>query len=492
VEASALQAPVGLARISLSAPLLRLRSDDQLVALFRAGNDEAFRIIHDRYEQRLFAYARQMLSGSRQDAEDAIQDVFIRAHASLRSTDRPIALKAWLYRVAHNRCVDQIRRPMAPVADLWDVSRGPLTDPLTETERRDDLKRLVEDVRRLPEQQRSVLLMRELEGLSYADLAEALEVSVPAVKSLLVRARMGLVEAAEARDTACSEIRHDLTLAHGRGVRATGRARRHLRDCAGCREYRRDLRRVQRSFASLVPVAAGPLGLLAKLGIGGGGAGGGAGAATGGGAVAGGGMAAGGGVAASGTIAGTGAAALSATKVAAVVSAVVVAGGGAVTVEQTLVEPPRFQPTVTAVAPRVARPVDVRDTAAHAVDAPAHVTPAPAVVAPATGDQTAVPATQAPTDPTAIAPADDTANGHGGLAAPDDRPANGTAPDTPAPRDSLAPGANVTPPIDAGRPGSSPGGSARTSPGSGSAAAAGSAPSSSGSSAGTGTAPGGH
>ena len=49
MEASALQVPVGFARLSLSAPLLRLRSDDQLVALFRAGNEEAFRVIHDRY-----------------------------------------------------------------------------------------------------------------------------------------------------------------------------------------------------------------------------------------------------------------------------------------------------------------------------------------------------------------------------------------------------------------------------------------------------------
>src|SRR3954447_15234891 len=208
-----------------------------------------------------------MLSGSRQDAEDALQDVFVRAYSSLRANDRPIALRAWLYRVAHNRCVDQLRRPVPPPADIFDVSRTPLCDPLVETERREDLKRLVQDVRRLPAQQRSVLLMRELEGLPYAELADAMDVSVAAVKSLLVRARMGLVESAEARDAACSEIRHDLSIAHGRGVRANGRARRHLRDCEGCREYRIELRRVEKSFAALSPVA-GPLGLLAKLGLG--------------------------------------------------------------------------------------------------------------------------------------------------------------------------------------------------------------------------------
>jgi RNA polymerase sigma factor (sigma-70 family) len=447
VEASALQAPVGLARISLGASLLRLRSDDQLLALFRAGNDEAFRVIHDRYHQRLFAYSRQMLSGSRQDAEDALQDVFIRAYAALRSSDRPVALKAWLYRVAHNRCVDQLRRPLPPPADVFDVSRGPLADPLTETERRDDLQRLVADVRRLPEQQRSVLLMRELEGLSYAQLSDALEVSVPAVKSLLVRARMGLVEAVEARETACTEIRHDLTLAHGRGVRATGRARRHLRDCEGCRDYRRDLRRVQRSFAALTPGAAGPLGLLAKLGIGSGGASGGAGAA-GGGAVAGGGLAAGGGAAAGSTVAGTGLAALTATKVAAVVSAVVVAGGGAVTVEQSIVEPAQRSAPAAAAAP-APKVQDVSDTATHAVDAPVNVVPpAPIALDPAASQAT-------PTDST-LDPAADPAAGvsgtvaTGGLRAPEDAPPTAAADNPPAtgPHEALAPASSVTPPLD--------------------------------------------
>jgi RNA polymerase sigma factor (sigma-70 family) len=454
VEASALQAPVGLARLSLSAPLLRLRSDEQLVALFRAGNEEAFRVIHDRYSQRLFAYARQMLSGSRQDAEDALQDVFIRAYSALRASDRPIALKAWLYRVAHNRCVDQLRRPLPPVADVFDVSRTPLSDPLSETERREDLRRLVEDVRRLPEQQRSVLLMREMEGLSYAELAGALDVSVPAVKSLLVRARMGLVEAIDARETACAEIRHDLSLAHGRGVRATGRARRHLRDCPGCRDYRRDLRRVQRSFAALTPAAAGPLGLLAKLGIGGGGAGGGASAATGGGAVAGGGVAAGGGMAAGGTIAGTGAAALSATKVAAVVSAVVVAGGGAVKVEQSIVESRSQQVAPAKTAPAAAAPaaIGVRDAAAHAVDAPVLVRPPAEVVADPVAE-TAAPATELTGDP-AASEEEGFVAGSGGMAAPEESTGDGagSAPTTADPREALAPATEVAP-LEASRPG---------------------------------------
>jgi RNA polymerase sigma factor (sigma-70 family) len=329
VEASALSPPAGrLARRSLVGPLLRLRSDEQLVALFRAGHDDAFQVIHDRYRQRLFAYARQMLAGSRTDAEDALQDVFLRAYHALRVDDRPVTLRAWLYRVAHNRCIDQLRRPVPAPADVFDMGRAPLRDPLEEAERREDLRRLIEDVRRLPAQQRSALLMRELEGLSYAELSDALHVSIPAIKSLLVRARIGLVEAIEARDTACTEIRTELAEALDRGVRASGRSRRHLRECAGCREYRTALQGVGQQLHGLVP-GGGPLATIAKLlGLGGAGSG-----AAAGGSAAAGGAAAGGGASA---VLGTGAVSATASKVVAVVAAAAVVGGGAAEVTTTV------------------------------------------------------------------------------------------------------------------------------------------------------------
>jgi RNA polymerase sigma factor (sigma-70 family) len=329
LEASALHAPATIGRISISGPLLRLRSDEQLVALFRAGNEDAFRTIHDRYRQRLFAYVRQMLSGSRQDAEDALQDVFLRAYRALRASDRPITLRAWLYRVAHNRCIDQLRRPVPLSTDLFDVSRTPLRDPLLEAERRDDLRRLVSDVRRLPEQQRSALLMRELQGLTYTELADALGTTVPAVKSLLVRARIGLVEAAESRDAPCLDIRRDLVLAFDRGVRMSGHVRRHVRDCEQCRSFRLELRGTRRSFAAIGPAGAGPFGLLAKLGLGG------SGAAAGGGAISGGSGAA---------VAGGGAIAASATKLTIVCCAALVTVGGAVQLSAPVTHGPAPSP----------------------------------------------------------------------------------------------------------------------------------------------------
>ena len=320
MEATALHAPAGLTRLPLRSPLLRVRSDEQLLALFRAGNNEAFSVIHDRYRQRLFAYVRQMLgSGPRQDAEDVLQDVFVRAYGALRADERAVHLRAWLYRVAHNRCIDHMRRPVPPAADVFEVSRKPLHDPIEEAQRRADLAQLVEDVGRLPDQQRSALLMREIDGMSYAHLAAALDVTVPAVKSLLVRARIGLVEAAEARDADCDEIRSDLMSSYDRGVKASGRARRHLRTCDGCREFRAALRGIRSSFAALSPVGAGPLAMAGAKLLGFGGAGGGA--AAGGSAAAGGGAAAAGGMAT-----------VSACKVAAVVCTAALTAGGAVEV----------------------------------------------------------------------------------------------------------------------------------------------------------------
>ncbi len=210
--------------------------------------------------------------------------------------------------------------------------------------------------------------MREIDGMTYADLAVALDVTVPAVKSLLVRARIGLVEAAEARDADCGEIRADLMRSYDKGVKASGRARKHMRSCDGCREYRVALRGVRRSFAALAPVGLGPIALVAKL-IGVGGSAGGAAASS---------AAAGGGTAA---VATGGAAAATACKVAAVVCTAAIATGGAVEVNHQI---RHHAPATPATAKAKER------TVTHAVQAPVVVeprgrpqtqTPAPAKVA---------------------------------------------------------------------------------------------------------------
>jgi RNA polymerase sigma factor (sigma-70 family) len=404
VEASALPASVGLARarLGLGAPLLRLRSDEQLVSLFRAGNEDAFRVIHDRYRARLLAYTRQMLSAAPADAEDAVQEIFVRAYAGLRTNRRDLALRAWLYRVAHNRCVDELRRPRAILVDeIEDLGRASGDDPHARAEEREALSRLIADVRRLPEQQRSALLMRELGGMAYADMSGALGVTVPAVKSLLVRARVGLAQASEARDTACAEVREDLIVSHDRGVRSSGLARRHMRDCPECRRFRTEVRGVSHKLSLLLP-ALGPIGVMAKVfGFSGLGIGGGSGAAAGTSAAAGTGAAAGttataagtttavtagagavvGGTAAVGTTTGaiaggsmatvgaaaTGAAATGATHVVTIIAATVVAAGGAIGIHQAVSAPARHHHhhaiTRIAAVPEAAQAASVATTA---------------------------------------------------------------------------------------------------------------------------------
>jgi hypothetical protein len=246
----------------------------------------------------------------------------------LRANHRELALRAWLYRVAHNRCIDELRRPAPPPPEVIQLLRAPVHDPIAEADQRESLRRLIADVRRLPDQQRSALLMRELGGMSYADLAAALGVTIPAVKSLLVRARLALGQALEARDTACSDIREELILAHDRGLRPGATARRHMRDCTGCREFRHQLRGVSRRFGAIVPTL-GPLGVLANL-LGVGGAGG---------SAAGGALAAGGAAGTSTAVVSVGALSAGAGHVATLLAAAVVTAGGAVELQQTLPAP---------------------------------------------------------------------------------------------------------------------------------------------------------
>jgi len=347
VSTSAAPSTAGASRVRVAATLLRLRSDEQLVAAFRQGQEAAFQVIHDRYRARLFAYTRQMLGGSPQDAEDALQDVFLRAYNALRADARPITLRAWLYRVAHNRCIDQMRRPAPVPVEASEEAPSDAPEPMVAAQQREDLRRLVTDIRALPQQQRSALLMREMDGMTYTELGAALGVTIPAVKSLLVRARMGLAETGEARDADCHEICADLASSHDRGVRSSGRARRHLRDCNGCRAYRVALKGTSTAIAALGPASPGLLaGLAQVLGLGGAGSGAlaaGAGGGGGGGAVA------------------TGSSALAVgattTKIAAMLGAAAVATAGAAAVEERIAAPTAPAPERAATPPPAVPPV---------------------------------------------------------------------------------------------------------------------------------------
>jgi RNA polymerase sigma factor (sigma-70 family) len=169
-------------------------SDDELVARFRAGDEGAFTAIHDRYRSTLIAFARRMLRGTGHDPEDVVQDAFIRAYRGLRVTDRPMALRPWLYMIVRNRALDELRAPQRSEC-LDDDARlvaVPSSDPAHRVAERDEMRQLVAEIGRLPERQRMALVLREFDGRSHADTARALHTTVPATKSLITRARTTL------------------------------------------------------------------------------------------------------------------------------------------------------------------------------------------------------------------------------------------------------------------------------------------------------------
>jgi RNA polymerase sigma factor (sigma-70 family) len=300
VEASALHQSALTASAGRS-PLLRLRSDEQLVALTRRGHQGAFEMLVQRYQSRLLAFCRHML-GSKEDAEDVLQEVFAASYNALMADQRPINTRPWLYRIARNRCLNHLRKPRPSGQDSMDIfERDNGTSTADTVHRREEFRQIVTDVGLLPETQRSALLLREIDALSYEQIAEAMDTTVPSVKSLLVRARVSLAEAAEARLLTCAEVRLELGQVAEGLTKTTAPVRRHLKGCRQCRVFRGELRHTTKALAALAPI--GPLILLQKIGLAklglGGAAAGGAASTAGAGSVAGGaGIAAGGAVAA--------------------------------------------------------------------------------------------------------------------------------------------------------------------------------------------------
>src|SRR5439155_395147 len=199
----------------------------------------------------------------------------------------------WLYRIARNRCLNHLRRPVPVGHDSMDIFERDGGQTTSDTvHKREEFRQIMADVRELPETQRTALLLREIDALSYDQIAEAMETTVPSVKSLLVRARVSLAEAAEARLLSCAEVRLELGQVAEGLARTTAPVRRHLRACERCRTFRTELRRANRALAAVYPIGAiVALKLfVSKLGVGaaasGGGAGSGSGAAGGFGAAA--------------------------------------------------------------------------------------------------------------------------------------------------------------------------------------------------------------
>src|SRR3954452_4054027 len=188
---------------ALTPSMLAAMADDTLVGLIAAGSDDAFTALDARYRRRLVRFATGFVPGGTADAEDVVQEAMVRAVRALRNGSRPDAPGAWLHRITRNCALDlTAARRRHPVVELVDHAHPAAEDAEAAVERSLGVRGLVADVGRLPDTQRSALVLRELEGRSYADIAESLDVTVPAVKSLLVRARQGLKRARDDRRVA--------------------------------------------------------------------------------------------------------------------------------------------------------------------------------------------------------------------------------------------------------------------------------------------------
>jgi hypothetical protein len=324
--------------------------------------------------------------------------------------EREINLRPWLYRIARNRCLNHLRKPTADAQESMDMV--PAVEASSTAERvhnREEFRQLLADVKKLPETQRSALLLREMDALSYEEIAAAMETTVPSVKSLLVRARISLAEASQARLLTCGEVRIELSeAAEGLVKKVSAPVRRHVRECEECADFRSQVRSNEKAMAALFPVG-GLFALkgfiLSKLGLGGAGsASGSAGAGAAGAGAAGAGAVGSVGAAISGSSAAGGIGAIGGaigTKAVAGVVTAAVLTAGAVEVKQqtstTPVEPPaakisgvqKHEPTAPAIAPaEVSQPKVVASAPAvtpapepAVEEVPAETAPAPAPVA---------------------------------------------------------------------------------------------------------------
>ncbi|MDO8209765.1 RNA polymerase sigma factor [Conexibacter sp. CPCC 206217] len=346
--------------------MLRLQSDERLIALVRRGNHGAFEVLVSRYQARLLAFCRHML-GSKEDAEDVLQEVFAASFNAILADDRPINARPWLYRIARNRSLNHLRRQQPIGVDSMDVHLAEHgTTTADKVHKREEFRELIADVGDLPETQRTALLLREIDALSYEQIAEAMETTIPSVKSLLVRARVSLAEAAEARQLSCDDVRLELgEIAEGLKRRTSPPVRRHIRTCASCAGFRQQLKSTNKALAAVMPVGfvlAFRKVILAHLGL--------SASASGGASATGAAGAAAGSVAAGSATGGLISAGMStlATKAAAGLAAAALVTAGAVEIEHRAPREAAAPP-----APLVAQaPADVRAQPTYR-DAPAQV-----------------------------------------------------------------------------------------------------------------------
>jgi len=223
--------------------------DQRLVAAVRRGDDRAFEALYSRYQRRIHAYVMRMVKDHGR-AEDVTQEVFVSALRRMRDTERPIAFKPWIYEIAKNACIDQFRRSkraeevsleaddgLAPS----DYGRLVGSDPAPHdaVAAKQELNDLCGAFGGLSDTHHEILVLRELEGLSYREIGDRMGMSRPAVESTLFRARRRLTEEYDdlVSGARCMRIQGLIATAAGAqlGTRESRRLARHVSHCQPCR-----------------------------------------------------------------------------------------------------------------------------------------------------------------------------------------------------------------------------------------------------------------
>jgi RNA polymerase sigma factor (sigma-70 family) len=288
-------------------------------AFLRRDADKAFERLYERHVHDVYRYAAGML-GATADAEDVTQTTFLNAYRAFKQGTRPEKPKPWLITIAHNVCRQRFRQAQRRPHEVeFDERFGEGTEDEISAPSAEDLRRALSQ---LAPNQRAAIVMRELEGCSYAEIADVLGISVSALETVLFRARRALREQLEEQLT-CQEAAFALNKQlDGRASRAERRAlRAHLRACAECNSLAQSQRAQRRALKTLVLV---PLPVTISHWMGGQSAQAATGVAGAGGLTAVAGVTAGGGAAGASSVVFGGVAA----KVAAVVVAGAVVGGG--------------------------------------------------------------------------------------------------------------------------------------------------------------------
>jgi RNA polymerase sigma factor (sigma-70 family) len=183
--------------------------------------------VYDCYHQPLYRYCRSIL-GDDQDAQDALQSTFASALSALQSGKRNAPLRPWLFRIAHNESISIVRRRgPSNGRDLESMlpAAASAEDVMLQRARFEQLTR---DLQELPAEQRAALTMRELSGLSYDDIAVALDTSPVAARQKICAARRSLLELEEGRAMTCESAQETISKFDRRLLRSR-RVRTHLR-----------------------------------------------------------------------------------------------------------------------------------------------------------------------------------------------------------------------------------------------------------------------